>query len=420
MPTFSIPYAAGEISFHIPDATPVDWIAAPSVSAAPNPQALVLGALSSPLGYAHLDDFRGAQTAAIAVNDKTRPVPHQHLLPPLLRKLEDLGFEPGNITLLIASGAHPPMPPEEFGRVIPAEVLARYPVVCHDAKDAAHLVECGVTSRGTPVWVNRRFVEADLRIVIGNIEPHQFQGFSGGVKSAVIGLAGVETINANHAHMTHPQARLGEYEANPARQDVEEIGRLIGVHFALNAVLNEHKEIVQVLAGEPTAVMLAGIPISRRICQVSVARRYGLVIASPGGRPKDINVYQAQKGLYHACLVAQPGARVLLAAACTEGSGSRSYETWMQDKHSYAQVLSAFASEGFRVGPHKAYQIARDASTVRLSLLSEMPAELAQRLLFESIADWQAAIDAAVAELGPDEPLAILPHASSTIPFVEA
>jgi nickel-dependent lactate racemase len=219
--------------------------------------------------------------------------------------------------------------------------------------------------------------------------------------------------------MTDPLSKLGEWERNPARQDVEEMGRLIGVHFALNAVLNDHKEIVQALAGQPSFVMEAGIPLSRQICQVGVKRRYGLVIASPGGKPKDINVYQAQKGLYHACLVAQPRARLLLAAACSEGSGSRSYEAWMQGKRSYAQVLETFAAEGFRVGPHKAYQIARDASQVRLSLLSEMPRELSDALLFDPIGDWQAAVDEAVAGLPAGEAIAILPHASSTIPYLD-
>ena len=128
------------------------------------------------------------RTAVIAVNDKTRPVPHAILLPPLLRRLEALGFAPENITLLIATGTHAPMPPEEFGSILPAEILrSAIPVYSHDCDAAGELVALGETASGTPVAVNRRWWEADLRIVVGNIEPHQFMGFSGGVKSAAVG-----------------------------------------------------------------------------------------------------------------------------------------------------------------------------------------------------------------------------------------
>ena len=110
---------------------------------------------------------------------------------------------------------------------------------------------------GTPIWSNKAYVGSDFKIVVGNIEPHQFVGFSGGVKSAAIGLAGVKTINHNHALMTHPDSQLGEYENNPALQDVEEIGKKMGIHLALNAILNQNKQIVHVLAGDPRAVMRA-------------------------------------------------------------------------------------------------------------------------------------------------------------------
>lgn len=418
MAVFSIPYGKQTLSFTLPDDRMVDIIAAPEVAPASDPLAVVCRALDNPVGGARLENFRSARSTAIAINDKTRPVPHAHLLPPLLERLEALGLPPQSITLIIATGTHPPMPPEEYSRVVPAEILTRYRVICHDAKDESQLVSRGQTVRGTPVWINRSYADADLRIVVGNIEPHQFQGFSGGVKSAAIGLAGTVTVNANHAWMTDPGAMLGEYENNPARQDIEEIGQKIGVHFALNAILNHKKEIVHVVAGEPCAVMQAGIPLSRKICQVAVSQRYALVIASPGGYPKDINVYQAQKGMYHACMVAQPQAAMLLAAACSEGSGSRSYETWMEGMTSYEQIFERFAREGFKVGPHKAYQIARDASKVRLKLLSEMAPEFARFLLFDPIDDWQAVIDEAAAALPPGERIAILPRASATIPYV--
>jgi nickel-dependent lactate racemase len=303
---------------------------------------------------------------------------------------------------------------------LPAEILSRYRVVSHDSENAGLLVNLGETSRGTPVWSNRAYVESDFKIVVGNLEPHQFVGFSGGVKSAAIGLAGLATINHNHAMMTHPDSQLGEYETNPPRQDVEEIGQKIVIHLALNAILNQNKQIVYALAGDPRSVMRAGIPLSRQVCQVGVPAKYGLVISSPGGHPKDINIYQSQKGLAHAALVTRPGGTIILAAACPEGTGSPHYEDWMAGKTSYAEVIERFNLEGFRIGPHKAYQIARDASKVRFLFCSELDESFARALLFNPVKDLQTALDLALADLKPGERIGVLPHASSTIPYSSA
>jgi lactate racemase len=413
-----LPYGHSFLTASIPDHFGVDIIEAPETPPAADPAGVVRAALENLLGEVSWAEFAGARSVAIAVNDKTRPVPHHQLLPPLLERLSALGIPDSAITFYIAVGTHPPMMPDEFPSILPAEILRRYKVVSHDAEKDDLLVYLGETSRGTPVWTNKNYVQSDLKLVIGNIEPHQFVGFSGGVKSAAVGLSALETINRNHTLMTHPAAQLGEYDTNPARQDIEEIGQKIGVHLALNAVLNQNRQIVHVLAGEPQAVVRRGVALSRQVCQVAVRQKYSLVISSPGGHPKDINVYQSQKGLAHAALITRPGGTVILAAACPEGSGSTHYEEWMPGKHSYAEVLQRFSAEGFRIGPHKAFQIARDASHVRLLFCSEMDEALALRLLLNPAPDLQSAVDLALADLQPGERIGILPHASSTIPLV--
>jgi nickel-dependent lactate racemase len=414
----SVPYGKGELSFRLPNGVRVERVVPRDVPAADDPVVTVEAVLAEPVGGVHLASFRGARSAAIAINDKTRPVPHQYLLPPLLRRLEELGIPREATRLIIATGAHPPMPAEEYPRVVPEDILARYTVLCHDADDTENMVYRGMTSRGTPVWVNRQFAEADVRIVVGNIEPHQFQGFSGGAKSAAIGLAGHKTINHNHALTTDSRARLGRYASNPARQDVEEIGRALDVHFALNAILNSRNELVHAVASEPRAVMETGIPLSRAICQVTVAAPFDLVIASPGGHPKDINLYQSQKALAHACLVTRDGGAVILVAACPEGTGSRDHEAWMEGMHSYDQVLVRFEREGFRLGPHKFYQIARDASRVRVVLVSDMSPGHVRRLLLTPATEIGEALTIALPDLSALVRVGVLPRASSTIPVL--
>ena len=418
MLAFALPYGRGELTCLLPGHLRIEVLEPAPVRAMADPTGAVEAALDAPAGGFDWERWRGVGSAAIAINDKTRPVPHQQLLPPLLRRLEWLGLAPEAIQLIIASGAHPPMSPGEFAEIIPAEVLARYPVRCHDAGDRSNLIHLGATSRGTPVWVNRRFLGADLRLVVGNIEPHQFQGFSGGAKSAAIGLAGRETIDHNHALMSDARARLGRYADNPARQDVEEIGRAIGVHLALNAVLNGRKQIAHVLAGEPGVVLEWGIPLSRAVCQVTVDAPFDLVIASPGGHPKDINLYQSQKALAHASQVTRDGGTVILVAACPEGAGSRRYEDWMAGVHSHQQVLERFAREPFRVGPHKAFLLSRDAARMRTVLVSEMAPELVRRLLLTPATNLDMALERVLPGLPARARVGIMPWASSTIPRV--
>ena len=414
-----LPYGKTFLTASIPEGMRVDVIEPPTVSATVDEMGAVQDALEDLIGGVQWEDHRGAKTIAIAVNDKTRPVPHDRLLPPLLAKLEGMGFPDSAITFYVAVGTHPPMTMDEFSAILPDQILAKYRVVSHDSEDSNLLVNLGVTPHGTPVWTNQAFYQSDLKIVVGNIEPHQFVGFSGGVKTAAVGLAGLESINHNHALLTDPASKIGEYETNPARQDVEAMGERIGVHIALNAVLNQDRQIVYALAGDPRAVIQAGIPLSREVCQVGVPAEYDVLISSPGGHPKDINVYQAQKGLAHAALVTRPGGTIILAAACPEGSGSPHYEDWMTGKRSFAHVFDCFGDEGFRVGPHKAYLIARDASKTRVLMVSEMSEPLARKLLLHPLFDLQTAVDTALQGVPDDARIGVLPHASSTIPFIE-
>jgi nickel-dependent lactate racemase len=311
------------------------------------------------------------------------------------------------------------MTPDEFPSILPESILRNYRVISHDI-DAEHdIVRLGVTTRGTVVSINRIFYEAALRIAVGNVEPHQLAGFSGGVKSAVIGLAAWDTINGNHRMMAEPGATLGSYEENPVRQDIEEMGRIVGVHLALNTVLNEQKQIVRVFCGKPQEVMRAAIPLVRQVYQQTVAQPYDLIIASPGGYPKDINVYQAQKALGHAVHASRVGGTIILAAACSEGSGSAKYEQWLSElclplgADVNRAVIERFRAEGFRVGPHKAFQIARDSADRRVIWVTDLPEP--SRFGLRSAASLRAALYEALDADPSIQRVAVLPYANATL-----
>lgn len=416
MPSFELPYGRSSLALNLSTAARVERLLPSHVQGVPDPRAAVAAALTTPVGGRSLNEFKDARSVAIAINDKTRPVPHDVMLPPLLAALEALGLPPSAITLIIATGTHIPTPPAAFGRVVPPEILARYPVVSHDC-DAGDLVALGTTARGTPVTLNRRFMEADLRIVVGNIEPHHFAGFSGGVKSGAIGLAGRPTITANHSLLLDPKSALARYEDNPLRQDIEEVGRMADIHLALNVVMNDEKQIVRAFVGAPHAVIKAGIPWVRRIYEVAVDAPYDVMITCPGGYPKDINLYQAHKAVSCANRVTREGGAIVLVAACEDGVGSAGYARFMaRGFASHEAVMAQFVREPFEIGPHKAHIFARDAVRVRgIWVVSEIPDEQVRRLLLNP-ATLEAAVDAVVAPLPPTARVGIMPYANATIP----
>lgn len=421
MSEYSIPYGKTTQKFNLPRDWQVSVLKPEAREALKDPvQAVMKSLVDLGTGF----DSQGIRkTVAIAINDKTRPVPHGILLPPLLSWLEQRGYQPEDITLIIATGTHTPMPPEEHHLIVPGNIDDSYRIISHDALDRDSLVDLGVTSSGTPCIVNRIFVESDLRIVVGNIEPHQYMGWSGGVKSAAIGLGGNKSITANHSMLSREGAGPCRFADNPVRQDVEEMGRLIGIHLALNVVMNEGKEIVAVFTGDPESVMKRGIDEAQSLFTVTIDGPADLVITAAGGYPKDINLYQTQKALRHASAAAKPGAPMVLAGACPEGIGSVPYETWMKGKTSHEQVRESFSREDFKLGPHKAMQFAVDAMDREVLLVSEIPEETVRRMLLEPAHSVQEAVDGIRKNWkseGRPEPIrvAILPYGNATVPVV--
>lgn len=416
MQTYRVPFGRTSQQLELPDEFQVSWIDPAEISAETPPADVVQQALDNPLESFRWEDVRNARTVAIAINDNTRPVAQHLIIPSLLSKLEEQGFSPENIHFFIANGTHIPLQPDAFSQILPEYIYQRYTIHSHSSDDKPQLTYLGETPAGTPVWVNTAFHNSDLKIVVGNIEPHHFAGFSGGMKTAAIGLAGRETITANHAMLLEAGSKAGIFEGNPLREDIEQIGQMMQVHLALNVVMNARKEFLKAYFGEPLAVMAAGIPMSCKVSQTTVDGLFDVVISSPGGHPKDINFYQAQKGITHAAGIVRQGGAIVLCAACPEGAGSMSYERFMDGISSHDAVLEKFKREGFQVGPHKAIQVALIARRAQILLVSSLPDSLVEKLLLRPAASLQAAL--AGLNLSPSAKIAILPHATNTIPQV--
>jgi nickel-dependent lactate racemase len=412
---YIIPYGKTIIEFNLPNDQNADLIFPNKISPQVNIESNIQNALLHPVDEINGCCFQNGKKVGIAINDPTRPVPHSILIPPLLDFLKKNGVGEEDIYFFIANGTHKPINKDEYGLLLSQSIIDRYKIYSHDCDDSDNLCYLGKTDRNTPVYVNKKYFELDTKIVVGNIEPHHFAGFSGGSKSASIGLASRDTINKNHAFLLDPLSFIGNYATNPLRQDIEEIGDMIGITAALNVIMNSDKEIINVLWGTPRGVLSAGIPFSRQVCQKKIDKKYDVVIASPGGYPKDINFYQAQKAITHVNLIAKEKGTIILVAECREGLGSKLFEEYIGNYSSFHEVIDQFSKTEFKVGPHKAYQLALQGIRNQIILVSGMDDHAVDLTLLKSARSVSEAIDLAGINTKQNLSIAIVPYATSTV-----
>jgi nickel-dependent lactate racemase len=295
-------------------------------------------ALEQPIGCAPLAELaRGKRTAAIAVCDITRPAPNRVTLPPLLDRLHAAGIPVEGITILVATGLHRGATKAEIETIVGPEIAQRYRVENHDAKDFAAHQPLGSTRRGTPVYIDRRFLNADLHITLGFIEQHIMAGFSGGRKLVAPGMAAQETIKVLHSpkFMREPMATEGAIEGNPLHQELLEIAGLARHDFILDVTLTKEREISGVFAGNPVQAHAAGVSFMRENSTFPMPGLADAVITSSAGYPLDLTFYQTAKGITAAQHIVKRGGRILLLGECAEGIGSPEY----------AEKLRAFVGE---------------------------------------------------------------------------
>jgi nickel-dependent lactate racemase len=412
---YTIPYGNSKQEFNLPNDLQADIIIPDKYILQENVESCIQDSLLHPVDEVKDHSFQKGKKVGIAINDPTRPVPHSILLPPLLEYLRKKGVNEEDIYFFIATGTHKPIHKDEFDLILSKSIINRYKIYSHDCDNSDNLFYLGKTSRNTPVYVNKKYFELDTKIVVGNIEPHHFAGFSGGSKTASIGLTGRETINKNHAYLLEPLSFIGNYATNPLRQDIEEIGDMIGITAALNVIMNSEKEIINVLWGTPRGVVNTGIPISRKVCQKKIEKKYDVVITSPGGYPKDINLYQAQKAITHVSLIVKEKGTIILVAECREGLGSNLFEEYLAKFSSFSDVIDQFNRSEFKVGPHKAFQLALQGVRNRIILVSGMDDLAIKRTLLESARSVNEAINLAGIKIKANPSIAIVPYATSTV-----
>ena len=322
-------YGKGILEVDLPDGLDATVIRKPDMPVLSDPISSVQIALNTPVAsHSLIDEARGARSACILICDITRPVPNELLLPPLLRALLEAGLDANRIRVLVATGLHRPNQGQELEELVGEPwVLRTVRVENHFARSDADHVLVGTTRAGTAVRLDRRFVEADLRIVTGLVEPHFMAGYSGGRKVIAPGVAHAETITTFHnAHfMSNPRAENCILDGNPLHREQLEIVRMLGRVLAVNVVIDERRRVSFVNFGEVIASHLQAVDFIRGFAQVPVARRFKTVVTSAAGYPLDKTYYQTVKGMVAPLDILETGGNLIVVSECSEGMGSSEY-----------------------------------------------------------------------------------------------
>jgi nickel-dependent lactate racemase len=322
-------YDRGRLAVTPPAGCVPTIIAKHAMPVLPDPVGAIEAALASPVDAPPLVELaRGKRSACILICDITRPVPNGLFLPALVRTLLEAEIPHQGITILVATGLHRPNEGAELAELVGDPwVLEQVRVVNHFAREDADHVLLGRTPRGTVIRLDRRFVEADLKIVTGLVEPHFMAGFSGGRKVIAPGIAHSETITTFHnaRFMSHPSAENCVLEENPLHREQLEIVGMLGKVLAVNTVIDEHRRLSFVNFGEVIDSHLQAVEYIRRFAQVSVPRRYRTVVTSAAGYPLDKTYYQTVKGMVGPLDILEPGGTLIVVSECSEGMGSSEY-----------------------------------------------------------------------------------------------
>ncbi len=401
---YYLPYGNKEISVDIPAGHYVRLIKSNDVPKSRDERKEIEHALKNPIHSRRLSDIaKSGKNAVIIVNDITRPTPTARLLPPLISELNGSGL--ADITIVFGLGIHRKQTEEEK-RLILGELYGKVKSIEHDPDDCVNL---GTTTRGTPVEILRPVADADIVICTGSIEFHYYAGYSGGAKSVLPAVSSKKSIYANHAMMLDPKSRAGRVDG-PVREDIEEAGAILGIDFVLNVVLNERKEIIFATAGDFIEAHRKGVAFLDGISKIKVEPA-DIMIVSPGGWPKDIDIFQSHKALEHARNAAKDGGSIILVAECREGYGNRVFEEWLGSGKD--EVIERFRA-GFVMGGHKAALIAAMSKKIDLYLVSSLPDEIAQRAYFIP-ATLEEALEAALSKHGGTAKIIVMPYGGSTL-----
>jgi nickel-dependent lactate racemase len=407
-------YGRTGLEVELPDQPAVRSLAYKDAEPLADPRAAIERVLARPNGTPPLAELaRGRTDACVVICDITRPVPNEALLKPLLATLESSGIPRDKILILIATGLHRPNEGDELVEIVGAEIAANYHIENHHGKDLSEHTYLGESPRGVPIWIDSRYVEADLKITIGLIEPHLMAGFSGGRKLICPGLAALETVKVWHGpdFLEHPNADCGILDGNPVHEENTWIGRHTGCDFIVNVVIDSQRRILKVVAGDMVAAFLEGVEFVKGVVRDTVPEPVDIVVTSCAGYPLDTTFYQAVKGMTGALPIVKQGGTIILAASLTEGIGSPEFQRLFRENSSLEVFVERILGKDYFVMDQwQLEELAKVRRKAKVKIVSDgLPPETLNSLFVESASSVEQALADSLAEYGPQAKVAVIP-----------
>lgn len=386
----------------------------------PNETMYFQDAVRNPIGSKALKDLiQPTDKVAIVIPDITRPLPSDRLLPMLF---EELSHVPAHqFTILNGTGSHRPNTKEELEKMVGKAIVETYRIVNHDAFNPNTLATVATLENGVPIQLNKEYVGADKRILLGFIEPHFMAGFSGGYKAVFPGIAGIESIMHYHraSVIAHQDSTWGIIENNPTQDQIRHYGSYVPVDFCINVAINNKHEITKFFCGSVLEAHAEGCQFVKSTAMVKCGHSVPIVITSNSGYPLDQNLYQAVKGMSAAAQILEPGGLIIMAARCNDGFPEHgNFRKLLNTYESPQTLLEAIESPGFQMSDQwQAQLFAKILNKARVALFSELPKEDVQQAYMNPIDQLDEFIQKAL-EGTPDLPVVVLPEGPMTIPYL--
>lgn len=420
MPVIRVPYGNTFQQAEVGDAVLVTVIDPKPQPVQDIPEHMLKESMDHPIGSQRLEEMVSPRDrVAVVVNDQTRPGPNQLIVKEVISRLRKAGVPDGQVTFVFATGSHRAPTEEEQAKIVGEDVREQFRMVSHDCLNRESLAYLGRTSTDVPIYINKVVQESTFVVTTGLIAPHHSAGFSGGRKSIVPGVAGFDTLHIHHSLPIRPaEPAMGFMEGNPFHVTALEAAKMVPVRFIVNAVQDAHKQNIAFVSGDLEKAHTEGTKLCRKASEVVVDEPADIVVASPGGAPRDNNLYQAQKALSVAEKMAGKECTFILVAECSGGYGEGVFRQWLEEADTPQEVVERFRREGFNVGSNKAFMYARAMTKGRVIIVSDvLNTEDLHRMMLEHAASLQQAVDMACTDKKTGR-MIVMPQAVNIIPRI--
>jgi lactate racemase len=422
----TLDYGRTGLDVTLPDDRTVGPLAIREARPLDHPDRALAEALQDPIDTPPLAELaRGRRSACVVICDVTRPVPNKLILPPVLRTLEGAGIPRDKILILNATGLHRPNEGAELVAMVGEEVAANYRIENHHGKAREEHTYFGTTPNGVPAWIDSRYIEADLKITTGLIEPHLMAGYSGGRKVICPGLAGLETVKVWHGprFLEHPKADCGIVAGNPVHEENTRIALMAGCDFIVNVCIDGKRRVTWVGAGDMIRAWERGVEFCESVVKAGVREPLDVVVTSCAGYPLDTTWYQAVKGLTGALPIVKTGGTIVMAASLSEGLGSPEFQERLKTSDYVRRFLPGNrrgpTAETCEMDEWQLVMMAKVLERCKVKVVSDgLPAEMLRKCLVEPVPSVEQAVAASLAEYGPTARLAVIPKGPYVLPFV--